>query len=126
VATGRPLRLVTVTDAATSGGRSRAQAAAQHARAARRATDDRVAAFSISLESDAGADLLSAAELTAHLLASAQGPDLSGAELAVGAGWLGLRSHPRPTASVTIGSAGIPSWFDDVLREVTGAGEDRA
>jgi hypothetical protein len=124
--TDRAIRLVTLTDATTAGGRSRAQAVAQHARSARRATEDRVAAFAVGVESSEARDLASTAELTAHLLASADAPELSGAELAVGPGWLGLRSHPRPSASFTLGGSAIPSWFDGALREVIGAkGEGR-
>ena len=47
---GRPVRLVTLTEATFSGGRSRAQAAAQLARSAHTATSDRVDAFAISVE----------------------------------------------------------------------------
>ena len=46
----RPVRLVTLTDAATTGGRSRAQASAQLARAAAGATEGRVTAFAASIE----------------------------------------------------------------------------
>ena len=46
------------------------------------------------------------------------------AELAVGAGWLGLRSHPRPAASFTLGGSTIPTWFDGALREVIGAAKE--
>ena len=120
----RPMQLVTLADATTAGGRSRGQAAAQHARAARRATDDRVAAFSISVESAEAADRGSAAELVGHLLGAEDSPALSGAELVVGSGWLGVRSHPRPAASFTLGGSTIPPWFDAALREVVGATED--
>jgi hypothetical protein len=37
---------------------------------------------------------------------------------------VGLRGHPRPTASFTLGGGGIPSWFDAALREVIGAPEE--
>ncbi len=50
---GRPMRIVTVTDAATSGGRSRAQAAAQLSRAAHLVTDIQTDAFAIGVETDA-------------------------------------------------------------------------
>lgn len=110
---GRPIRIVTVTDATTAGGRSRAQAAAQLARAGRKATGDRVLPFAVSAES-ADVD----AELVAHLVCSPAAADLTGAELVTGAGWFGLRSHPRPIGSVSFGGPQIPAWFDDVLREV--------
>jgi NAD(P)-dependent dehydrogenase (short-subunit alcohol dehydrogenase family) len=110
---GRPIRIVTVIDATTAGGRSRAQAAAQLARAGRKATGDRVLPFAVSAES-ADVD----AELVAHLVCSPAATDLAGAELVTGAGWFGLRSHPRPIGSVSFGGPAVPAWFDDVLREV--------
>ena len=110
-ALGRPVRLVTITDARTAGGRSRAQASAQLARAAK---PDRVAAFSVSAESD---DAQVIGELAAHLVASPDAVALAGAELAVGPGWLGLRSHPRPSGSITIGPD-LPAWLDDALRRI--------
>jgi NAD(P)-dependent dehydrogenase (short-subunit alcohol dehydrogenase family) len=115
----RPLRLVTLTDAATAGGRSRAQAVAQHARAARGATKDRVAAFAVSLEGGAGQ---SVGELVAHLACSPGATELSGAELVAGDGWIGLRSHPRPGGSITFGGPSVPGWFDATLRQILGEG----
>jgi NAD(P)-dependent dehydrogenase (short-subunit alcohol dehydrogenase family) len=112
-AAGRPIRLVTITDATTAGGRSRAQAAAQLARAGRRATGDLVLPFAISAESD---DV--PAELAAHLVSSPEAIDLVGAELVTGPGWFGLRSHPRPIGSISFGGPAVPPWFDDTLREV--------
>ena len=47
---GRPVQLVTLTDATTTGGRSRAQASAQLARVAAGATEGRVTAFAASIE----------------------------------------------------------------------------
>ena len=111
----KPIRLVALTDATTAGGRSRAQASAQHARNARKATKDGVAMFAISVE---GPDNRVASELAAHLLCGADTVDLSGAELVVGEGWFGLRSHPRPSASVSYGGPNIPGWLDDVLRTI--------
>lgn len=109
----RPVRLVTVTEAATAGGRTRAQAAAQLARSASKATDARVLAFSVSVESG-----YTPAELVAHLMCSEAAVSLSGAELVTGAGWFGLRSHPRPIGSISFGGPALPQWFDDTLREV--------
>ena len=111
----RPLRLVTLVDAATAGGRSRAQAAAQLARASRRATADRVAAFGVAVEDRA--EVATAAALAARLVTRPEAVGLAGAELAVGAGWVGLRSHPRPTASIVFGGPELPPWFDAVLEE---------
>ena len=42
---------------------------------------------------------------------------LAGAELVVGRGWLGLRSHPRPSTSIVFGGPELPPWFDAVLEE---------
>lgn len=49
-AAGRPVRLVTVADATTAGGRSRSQVAAQQARIAAGATEGRVTAFAVAME----------------------------------------------------------------------------
>jgi hypothetical protein len=111
----RPMRLVVLTDSETAGGRSRAQAVAQLARVARSATDDRVSMFAVSSEAVDAAGL---SELAAHLVAHPEAPALSGAELVAGAGWVGLRSHPRPAGSITLGGTEIPDWFDSVLRGI--------
>ncbi len=111
----RPLRLVTLVDAATAGGRSRAQAAAQLARASRRATGDRVAAFAVGVEDRA--EVAVPAALAAHLVTRPDAVGLAGAELVVGRGWLGLRSHPRPSTSIVFGGPELPPWFDAVLEE---------
>ncbi len=113
VTTGRPIRLVTVTEATTTGGRSRAQASAQLARAGRKATADLVLPFAVSVESD---DV--PAELVAHLVCSPEAVGLAGAELMTGAGYFGLRSHPRPGGSISFGGPALPQWFDATLREV--------
>jgi hypothetical protein len=118
-AAGRPVRLVTLTDAVTAGGRSRAQASAQHARAARRATDDRVAAFAVAVEGPQAGGAQPVGELVAHLVCSAEAAVLAGAELVAGPGWIGLRSHPRPSGSVTFGGPAIPDWLDATLRGLT-------
>jgi hypothetical protein len=116
----RPVKIVTMTDAATPGGRSRAQASAQLARVAGGATERRVAAFSIGMEAPENEACDGAAELVAHLLSHPDATALGGAELAVGAGWIGLRSHPRPIGTITYGGPAIPEWMDGVLKEVVG------
>ena len=99
----RPVRLVTLTDATTAGGRSRAQAvgparpvgpqghrrpgrrrsrSASRRRGARRAARRRAGRPPAVQPDDA--------------------PALSGAELVAGAGWIGLRSHPRPSGSIDL------------------------
>jgi NAD(P)-dependent dehydrogenase (short-subunit alcohol dehydrogenase family) len=117
----RPVQLVTLTDAVTTEGRSRAQASAQQARVALGATKGGVTAFAASIEaSDEGAGQ-TAGELVAHLLCHPEAAALAGAELVVGAGWLGLRSHPRPIGSITYGGPDVPDWLDATLREIVGA-----
>ncbi len=117
----RPVRLVTLTDATTTGGRSRAQASAQLARAAAGATEGRVTAFAASIEASEEAAGQPVGELVAHLLGHPEATALAGAELVVGAGWLGLRSHPRPIGSITYGGPAVPDWLDATLREIVGA-----
>ena len=119
-ASGKPFRLVTLTEAVSAGGRSRAQAVAQHARSGAGATDGRLAAFAVAVETEAAADLAAAGELTAHLLCSEAAPTLSGAELAVGPGWLGLRSHPRVGAGLSFHDHTVAPWLDDVLADLAG------
>jgi NAD(P)-dependent dehydrogenase (short-subunit alcohol dehydrogenase family) len=121
----RPVRLVTLTAATTSAGRSRAQAAAQLARVASGATEGRVTAFAVGIEaSDADAAPVSG-ELVGHLLAEPEAAPLAGAELVVGPGWLGLRSHPRPIGTVTYGGPEVPDWIDAAFREMVGAAAPR-
>jgi NAD(P)-dependent dehydrogenase (short-subunit alcohol dehydrogenase family) len=118
---GRPVRLVTLTDATDSGGRSRGQAAAQLARAAAGSTEGRVTAFAASIEASEMAAGQAVGELVAHLLSHPEATALAGAELVIGTGWLGLRSHPRPIGAVTYGGPAVPDWLDTTLREVVGA-----
>jgi hypothetical protein len=120
--TGAPVRLVTLTDATNAGGRSRAQASAQLARAALGATAGSVIAFAISVEDGGARSTRAAGELTAHLVASPESPPLSGAELVVGAGSIGLRSHPRASTSVAFEGAAPPDWLDSVLGEIVTRG----
>jgi NAD(P)-dependent dehydrogenase (short-subunit alcohol dehydrogenase family) len=117
----RPLQLVTLTDATTTGGRSRAQSAAQHARVAAGATEGRVTAFAASLEAPEEAAAGTAGGLVAHLLDHPEASALAGAELVIDDGWLGLRSHPRPIGSITFGGPALPEWLDGTLRQIVGA-----
>jgi NAD(P)-dependent dehydrogenase (short-subunit alcohol dehydrogenase family) len=119
--TGRPVRLVTLTDAATAGGRSRAQASAQFARIAAGSTEGRITAFAASIEASEVTAAQTVGELVGHLLSHPEAPALAGAELVVGAGWLGLRSHPRPIGTITYGGPAVPDWLDAPIREVVGA-----
>jgi NAD(P)-dependent dehydrogenase (short-subunit alcohol dehydrogenase family) len=114
----RPVRLATVVSAVSSGGRSRAQAAAQLARSAHTGTSDRVDNFVISVEGAGEAERRTAAELAAHLLRAPDTSGLSGAELVVAPGWFGLRSHPVPATSISFGGPAMPEWLDAMLRGV--------
>jgi hypothetical protein len=117
---GRPVRLVRLTDATTAEGRSRAQASAQQARIASGATEGRVTAFAVGIEASEDEAGRPAGELVAHLLSQAEASALAGAELVVGAGWIGLRSHPRPVGSITYGGPAVPDWLDATLQEIVG------
>lgn len=119
--TDRPLRLVLVIDATTAGGRTRAQAAAQLTRAAAKGTDGAVAAFAVGVETPGPEVPSPLAELAAHLSCSPAAEELSGAELVVGPGWFGLRSHPRPIGTITFGGPAVPSWLDAALDDIIAA-----
>jgi NAD(P)-dependent dehydrogenase (short-subunit alcohol dehydrogenase family) len=114
--TGRAMRVATVVDATTSGGRSRAQAAAQLSRAAHLVTDIEADAFAIGVEARAAGREAAVAELVAHLVGAADAGALSGAELTATDDWIGLRSHPRPGASISFGGPELPDWVDGALR----------
>ena len=114
-AAGRPVRLVTVVDATSAGGWSRAQASAQLARAAHMATADRVDAFSISVETEKTSALRRVAEVAAYLVCGADTRALSGAELVAESEWLGLRSHPSPAGTISFGGPAVPGWLDGAL-----------
>ncbi len=120
-AADRPVRVVSVVDATTAGGRSRAQSATQLSRAAHPATDHRVDAFAVSVEASGQP----VGEIVAHLVSDADSGALSGAELVVGPDWFGLRSHPHPAGSVSFGGPAVPDWVDDALRELVGAARRR-
>jgi NAD(P)-dependent dehydrogenase (short-subunit alcohol dehydrogenase family) len=115
---GRPIRVVTVTDATTSGGKSRAQAAAQLSRAAHLVADVNTDAFAIGVETDADSRYPSVGELVAYLVGAGDTAALSGAELVATAEWIGLRSHPHPGASISFGGPELPSWVDPTLRAI--------
>jgi len=120
-AAGRPVQLATLTEATGPAGRSRAQAAAQLTRAAAGATEGRVTAFSVGIEADEHTSSRPVSELVAHLLGTPESAALAGAELVVGAGWVGLRSHPRPIGTVVYGGPAVPPWLDAALREMAGS-----
>ena len=117
-ASSRPMRIVTVTDASTAGGRSRAQASAQLSRAAHLVTDVESDAFAIGVEADAESCAPAVGELAAYLVGADDAGAISGAELVVTAEWIALRSHPHPEASVSFGGPELPSWVDETLRGI--------
>jgi NAD(P)-dependent dehydrogenase (short-subunit alcohol dehydrogenase family) len=116
----RAMWLVTLSDGRTPGGRSRAQASAQLARAAAMSTRGKVTAFTLSLEAPDDQADAAAAELVAYLLATPDAAGLAGAELVVDSDWFGLRSHPRPIGSVVYGGPSVPVWLDRTLHEIAG------
>ena len=95
-----------------------AQAIAQVARGADDAAfDAEVDVFSLSVETDQP-DVDAVAAFVARLVGAADTLALRGGEFVVGHGWLGLRGHPGPMASVSFGGLGIPDWMDDALQQV--------
>jgi NAD(P)-dependent dehydrogenase (short-subunit alcohol dehydrogenase family) len=118
--TEEPVRVVTVTAATSAGGRSRSMSAAQLARAALTATQERVSAFAVAVESADPAARTNAAELVGHLVAQADVRALSGAELVADRDWIGLRSHPTVAGSVTYGGPELPEWIDGAVRRIVG------
>jgi len=125
-ASGRPMRIVTVTDAATSGGRTRAQAAAQLSRAAHLVTDIDTDAFAIAVETDAESRTSTVGELAAHLVGADDAGALSGAELVATTDWIGLRGHPHPEASISFGGPELPPWVEDTLRTIVQGTNERS
>jgi NAD(P)-dependent dehydrogenase (short-subunit alcohol dehydrogenase family) len=120
-ATTQPMRVVTVVDAVTAAGRSRAQAATQLSRAAHGATSDRVDAFVIGVEAAPESTRAAVSQVAAYLLCNPDTRALSGAELVADAEWLGLRSHPHPAGTISFGGPAVPGWIDGALRAmVTG------
>jgi hypothetical protein len=111
------LRVVFATDATSPAGRTAAQAVAQMARSANDTPADiEIDAMAISAESAAASDTDALAALAARLATAEDTRGLRGAELAVGCGWVGIRSHPAPVATVSFGSTDIPGWVDSALR----------
>jgi hypothetical protein len=75
-------------------------------------------AFAISVETADHADDRPLADLVARLVRADDTRALRGAELVVSHGWIGLRSHPGPIATVSFGGPAIPSWVDGTLQQV--------
>ena len=120
----RPVRVVHLADATSPGLRPGAQAVAQLARCANEVQPDLLDVFCVAVETALPADQHPVAELGAWLVRSDQSNALRGAELFARPGWMGLRSHPGPVATLSHGTAALPAWIDDWLREtipLTGA-----
>ena len=82
------------------------------------ATEGRVTAFAASIEAQEEAAAGATGQLAFQLLCNPDAATLAGAELAVGPGWIGLRSHPRPIGAITYGGPAVPTWFDRALRDI--------
>jgi NAD(P)-dependent dehydrogenase (short-subunit alcohol dehydrogenase family) len=117
VRTSRPVRVMHLADATSSALRASAQAVTQLARCASLLRPDLLDVFSIALETAEPADHAPVADLTARLLWSGDASALRGAELVACPGWIGIRSHPGPSATVSYGTSATPSWIADWLRE---------
>lgn len=117
VRTGRPLRVVHLTDAGSPALRPAAQAVAQLSRCATLARPDLIQVFAVALEAPGPGDLAPVAELAARLATAVDASGLRGAELFARPGWIGLRSHPGPAATASYGTAELPAWIGDWLRE---------
>jgi NAD(P)-dependent dehydrogenase (short-subunit alcohol dehydrogenase family) len=114
----RTVRVIHVNRVESFGGEPVAQAVAQLARCVNDSTlATPLDVFSISLESVRSSDVAAATHLAARLAGAADSPPLRGAELVVGKGWLGLRSHPGPAATFSFGGPAVPAFVDEVLRQ---------
>jgi hypothetical protein len=117
--TARPLRIVQGTIATTPAARAAAQAIGQMARSANALTDPPgIDACSISVESQAVGDLAALGHLVARLVQADDGRMLSGAEMVVRPGWLGVRKHPEPLGTVSFAGPAIPASAVDALRAI--------
>ncbi len=115
----QPIRVIFVTDATSVAGRTTAQAIAQSARSvSERPVGRGLDVAAVSVESARDADLSPLAALVARLAVTEDSQSLWGGELVVGEGWVGIRNHPGPIATVSFGSIEIPDWVDSALRSV--------
>ena len=117
VRTSRPVRVMHLADATSPPLRASAQAVAQLARCASLLRPDLLDVFSIALETAEPADHGPVADLIARLAWSGDASALRGAELVARPGWIGIRSHPGPSATVSYGTSATPSWIADWLQE---------
>jgi len=82
------------------------------------ASEGKIDAFAISVETAEESGRRSFADLAAYLVSSADSAPLSGAELVVTSEWFGLRSHPSPGATISYGGPAVPDWVDGTLRTI--------
>jgi NAD(P)-dependent dehydrogenase (short-subunit alcohol dehydrogenase family) len=114
---GAPVKVVHVTSATTPAGRTSAQALSQLARSAQATPSTQAyAAYSIALETAADADPAILTDLVALIAGDENAIGLAASELVVGAGWVGLQSHPRAGVTVVFDGPQLPAWIDDVLQ----------
>ncbi len=115
----RPLRVVHVTRVESEEGRPAAQAVAQMARSANDIKlPESLEVFSVTVESIGDSDIAVTGHVAARLVGADDAAALTGAELVMGPGWLGLRSHPEPAATISFGGPAIPGLVDEVLQRV--------
>jgi hypothetical protein len=112
------MRIVSLVDATSAGGRSRAMGATQLTRAGHMATDRQVDAFAIGVEDAHTASREASAAAAAYLVSNPDVAPLAGAEFVAGADWFGLRSHPKPAGSIVYGGPAIPDWLDGALQRI--------
>jgi NAD(P)-dependent dehydrogenase (short-subunit alcohol dehydrogenase family) len=117
VRTARPVRVMHLADATSPPLRASAQAVAQLARCASLLRPDLLDVFAIAVETAEPADHGPVADLTARLLWSGDASALRGAELVARPGWIGIRSHPGPSATASHGTSATPPWIADWIRE---------
>jgi NAD(P)-dependent dehydrogenase (short-subunit alcohol dehydrogenase family) len=113
-----PVRVVFVTSALSAAGRTSAQAVTQMARSANDTPSDvAIDVFAIGIESAEPTDNAALGQVVARLAVAQDTTALRGAELVMQRGWLGIRSHPGPIATVSYGGPAIPDWVGDTLRD---------
>jgi NAD(P)-dependent dehydrogenase (short-subunit alcohol dehydrogenase family) len=117
IRSARPLRIVHLADATAPAHLPAAQAVAQLARCATLAQPGLIDVFSVALGTARPADLDPVAQLAARLLWAGDATALRGAELLAQPGWIGLRSHPEPLATLCFGTPDLPSWVGDWLAQ---------
>ena len=110
-----PVRLVTLTDATTAGGRSRAQASAQLARAGRR-RDRRPGRRVRGQRRGRRRPTPPSASSSPTSLCSPDAPALSGRRAGGRRRLVRPAQPPAPGGSVTFGGPDVPDWLDDALR----------